>query len=67
MVVIRQWSALISQILYEAIDEGDEIEKPQAVLSLKMRQKEVVKENNSKFKQFLTEKYAIQDILKFLL
>lgn len=45
-------TALISQILYEAIDEGDEIKEQQAVLSLKMRPKEVVN-NNSKFKQFL--------------
>lgn len=46
-------TALISQILYEAIDEGEEAPKSVGGLSLKMRSREIVKTPDSKTKQFL--------------
>lgn len=46
-------TALIAQILYDAIDEKDEKTKKQGGLSLKMRQKEIVPMSETKKKQFL--------------
>lgn len=46
-------TALVSQILYEAIDEGEEAAKASVGLSLKMRPREISKPSDSKFKQFL--------------
>lgn len=46
-------TALISQILYEAIDEGEEGVKRSSRLSLKLIPKEVVQEPETKTKQFL--------------
>lgn len=46
-------TALISQILYEAIDEGEEKAKQSGGLSLRMRQREITPVQEAKTKQFL--------------
>lgn len=46
-------TALISQILYEAIDESEEAAKPTSSLSLKIRSREISRGISAKTKQFL--------------